>query len=173
MKLALIYPPTCDPTAPYLAVPMLTGFLRRAGVTVIPIDANVEAYDHWLRPAPLAAARDKIEADIARLEAQEHLSHADQLLYTRLWDARGDAHAVPLGIAASVATLRDRASFFDLDLYANAVETIEASLRVISAAYAPTLIDFTAYRTPFSLTSPEEIAIDATPERDFFANYVD
>ena len=25
---ALVYPPTCDPTAPYLAVPMLTGFLR-------------------------------------------------------------------------------------------------------------------------------------------------
>ena len=32
MKTALIYPPTCDPTAPYLAVPMLTGFLRAHGV---------------------------------------------------------------------------------------------------------------------------------------------
>ena len=35
MKTALIYPPTCDPTAPYLAVPMLTGFLRAHGVQVV------------------------------------------------------------------------------------------------------------------------------------------
>ena len=44
-KLALIYPPSCDPTAPYLAVPMLTGFLRSHGRSVLPIDANVEAWD--------------------------------------------------------------------------------------------------------------------------------
>jgi len=172
MKLALIYPPTCDPTAPYLAVPMLTGFLRRAGVTVLPIDANVEAYDHWLRPQAMADARDKIEAEIARLETQPQLSHADQLLYTLLWDARGDAHAVPAGIAQAVATLRNREEFFDVETYSTAVDTVQACLRVISAAYAPTSIDFTAYRTPFSMTTPEEIQIDASAERDPFHNYI-
>ena len=64
MKIALIYPPTCDPTAPYLAVPMLTGFLRAHGVQVVPIDANVEAYDELLRPEPLAEVRDRIELSI-------------------------------------------------------------------------------------------------------------
>src|SRR3954453_5604364 len=54
MKIALVYPPTCDPTAPYLAVPMLTGFLRAHGVDVLPVDANVEAYDRLLGPAALA-----------------------------------------------------------------------------------------------------------------------
>jgi len=29
MKVALIYPPTCDPTGPYLSVPMLTAYLRK------------------------------------------------------------------------------------------------------------------------------------------------
>lgn len=172
MKLALIYPPTCDPTAPYLAVPMLTGFLRRAGVTVLPIDANVEAYDHWLRPQAMADARDKIEAEIARLETQPQLSHSDQLLYTLLWDARGDAHAVPAGIAQAVATLRNRQDFFDVETYSTAVDTVQACLRVISAAYAPTSIDFTAYRTPFSMTTPQEIQIDASAERDPFHNYI-
>src|SRR5262249_45070662 len=52
VKIALVYPPTCDPTAPYLAVPMLTGFLRAHGVEVLPIDANLEAWDALLRPAP-------------------------------------------------------------------------------------------------------------------------
>ncbi len=172
MKLALIYPPTCDPTAPYLAVPMLTGFLRRAGVTVLPIDANVEAYEYWLRPQALAEVRDRIEGNIARLEAKAQLTHADQLHYSCLWEARGDATAVPEGIEQAVATLRDRQHFFDVPTYSKAVDTVQACLRVISAAYFPTSIDFTAYRTPFSLISPEEIAYDASPERDPFANYV-
>src|ERR1700690_3769716 len=58
MKIALIYPPTCDPTAPYLAVPMLTGFLRGHGVEVLPVDANIEAYDALLRRTPLLAIRE-------------------------------------------------------------------------------------------------------------------
>ena len=29
MRVALIYPPTCDPTAPYLSVPTLTAWLRQ------------------------------------------------------------------------------------------------------------------------------------------------
>jgi len=138
----------------------------------MPIDANVEAYDHWLRPQAMADARDKIEAEIARLETQPQLSHADQLLYTLLWDARGDAHAVPAGIAQAVATLRNREEFFDVETYSTAVDTVQACLRVISAAYAPTSIDFTAYRTPFSMTTPEEIQIDASAERDPFHNYI-
>ena len=63
MKVALIYPPTCDPTAPYLSVPTLCAYLRENGVEVLPIDANVEAFDALLRRAPLAelvlAARQK------------------------------------------------------------------------------------------------------------------
>ena len=61
MKIALVYPPTCDPTAPYLAVPALTGFLRESGVEVLPVDANVEAYDALLRRAPMAALGERIE----------------------------------------------------------------------------------------------------------------
>ena len=43
---------------------------------------------------------------------------------------------------------------------------------MISAAYAPLQLDFTAYRTPFALLTPEEIAHDAAPERDPFDGYV-
>ncbi len=57
MRVALVYPPTCDPTAPYLAVPMLTGFLRAHGVAVLPIDANVEAFDDLLSAYRLAELR--------------------------------------------------------------------------------------------------------------------
>ena len=40
VKIALVYPPTCDPTAPYLAVPALTGFLRHNGVEALPVRAG-------------------------------------------------------------------------------------------------------------------------------------
>jgi hypothetical protein len=172
MKIALIYPPTCDPTAPYLAVPALTGFLRASGVDVLPVDANVEAYDALLRRAPMAALRERVEERLARLEARASLDHGEQLEYHALWQARGDAHAVPEGIDEAVGILRDPVRFFDGEEYARAVDTIDAGLRVISAAYAPLQLDFTGYRTPFAFTTPEEIAHDATPERDPFDAYV-
>jgi anaerobic magnesium-protoporphyrin IX monomethyl ester cyclase len=37
MTVALIYPPACDPTAPYLSVPLLAGYLRARGVAVLPL----------------------------------------------------------------------------------------------------------------------------------------
>ena len=172
MKIALVYPPTCDPTAPYLAVPMLTGFLRTHGVGVVPIDANVEAYDFLLRPPPLAALRDRIEARLEDLDQRPQLDHAAQLGYSALWRARGDAHAVPDAIDDATGILRDGERFFDADLYAGAVDTIDAALRVVSAAHAPLSVDFTAYRTPFALTCPEEIARDAAPDRDPYDAYV-
>jgi hypothetical protein len=172
MKIALVYPPTCDPTAPYLAVPMLTGFLRANGVEVLPVDANVEAYDALLRRAPLQALRDRARDRLRRLDRRASLDHESALAYHTLWQARGDAHAAPEGIDQAVSILRDPVRFYDPDLYASAVDTVDAALRLTSAAYAPLRLDFTAYRTPFALTTPEEIARDAAPERDPFDGYV-
>jgi len=172
MKIALIYPPSCDPTAPYLAVPMLTGFLRANGVEVLPVDANVEAYDRLLRPEPLAELRARVERRIGKLERKGALSHVEQRAYLSLWRARGDALAAPDGIAEARAILKDREAFFDAAKYARAVETIESALRLVSAAHAPLELSFSGYRTPFALTTPEEIAADAGEGRDPFHGYV-
>jgi hypothetical protein len=172
VKIALVYPPTCDPTAPYLALPMLAGFLRSRGVEVLLVDANLEAYEALLQRQPLAALRDRIERRLRGLERRAALDHAGQLAYHALWQARADAHAVPDGIQDALAVLRDPARFYDPALYARAVGTVDAALRVISAAHAPLHLDFTAYRTPFALLDPDEIARDAAPERDPFDGYV-
>jgi len=172
-KLALIYPPTCDPTAPYLAVPMLTGFLRSHGREVLPIDANVEAWDDLLTPERLQEIAARLEAQLATLEERQSLSHREQLRYVALWRARGDAAAVPAGILEAKAILRDPIRFFDPHDYGAAVATIEAAQRAISAAFGPLQVDFTAYRTPFSLLSMAEIQADAAPDRDPFCDYVE
>jgi len=172
MRVALIYPPTCDPTAPYLAVPMLTGFLRANGVEVLPIDANIEAFDALLDPGSLASLRDRLEQRLAELDAKSTLAHAEQLEYAALARARGDAHAAPDGIARAKATFRDATSFHDPDAYACAVATVEAALRVVSATHYPLHLDFTAYRTPFGLTTMDEVERASRPGADPFDDYV-
>lgn len=172
MRVALVYPPTCDPTAPYLAVPMLTGFLRANGVEVLPIDANVEAFDALLDPTALGALRDRLERRLKELDAKPSLAHQEQLEYVALARARGDAHAVPEGIAEAKATFRDETRFHDPDAYASAVVTVEAALRVVSATHHPLHLDFTAYRTPFGLTTMEEVERASRPGADPFDDYV-
>ncbi len=172
MRVALVYPPTCDPTAPYLAVPMLTGFLRANGVEVLPIDANVEAFDALLDPVALGSLRDRLETRLGELDRKGSLAHAEQLEYVALARARGDAHAVPAGIAQAKATFRDETRFHDPDAYACAVATVEAALRVVSATHHPLHLDFTAYRTPFGLTTMEEVERASRPGSDPFDDYV-
>ena len=171
MKVALIYPPTCDPTAPYLSVPTLAAWLRKHGIEVLPIDANLESWEWLLQAGRLRSLGARIEKRLAALEAKPALSHVEQMDYAALWAARGDAAAVPPAIAGALATLRDRDRFYDADAYAGAVAVIEAAQRVVSAAYAPLTVDFVSYRTPFSLLSAEEIARDASAERDPFHGY--
>jgi anaerobic magnesium-protoporphyrin IX monomethyl ester cyclase len=172
MRIALVYPPTCDPTAPYLAVPMLTGFLRAKGIEVVPIDANVEAFDALLEPGALATLRDRLEARLAELQQRPSLSHVEQLEFAALVRVRAEARSVPGGIARAKETLRDATTFEDADAYARAVTTIDAALRVVSATHYPLHLDFTAYRTPFGLTTMEEVERASRPGADPFDHYV-
>jgi hypothetical protein len=171
MKVALVYPPSCDPTAPYLSLPTLTAWLRTNGVEVMPIDANLEAWEHTLSRATLEKLGRRVEARLAALEEKGSLSHEEQLLYATLWRARGEAADVPRVIDTAIATLRDRTRFYEEGAYEAAVATIEAAQRLVSAAFAPTSLDFVAYRTPFSLLTAEEIARDACADRDPFHEY--
>ncbi|UQA55593.1 B12-binding domain-containing radical SAM protein [Polyangium aurulentum] len=173
MKVALIYPPSCDPTAPYLSLPTLAAWLRKHGVEVTLVDANLEAWEHALTRERLEALGARIERRIASLEEKPSLSHTEQLAYSALWAARGDAAAVPGAIERALAVLRDRSGerFYDAPTYETAVATVEAAQRVVSAAFAPLSLDFVAYRTPFSLLTGEEIARDAGADRDPFHDY--
>ncbi len=173
MTIALIYPPSCDPTAPYISVPMLTGYLRRHNVPVIPIDANVEAYHCLLNRASLSSMVQKIASHWRQLENKGCLTHSDQIRFAQIWDTAKDISWAPDAIDESVALFRDRSgkNFFDPIRYEQAVQTIQACLRIISAAYAPLEMDFSRYRTPFSLLSIEQIEADAVPERNPFHSY--
>jgi len=173
MKVALIYPPTCDPTGPYLSVPMLTAYLRSHGIDVLPIDANVEVYDRLLRRSVLNQMAGRVAKRLGRLDHKRSLSHTDQLLYTRLCEVLPVLAWIPEAVEDAVAVLRDRSGvrFFDPSQYEKAIQTVQAALGIISAAYSPLMMDFSVYRTPFSLLTPEQIQADAQPGKDPFHDY--
>jgi hypothetical protein len=172
VKLALIFPPACDPTAPYPSVPALAGFLRPQGIDVLSIDANLEGFRSLLRREPLSRLADPIERRLANLRRRRSLDHQAQLELLALLRVRGEATAVPGGIDAALAILRRPERFFDPGMYADAVTTVNAALRVISAAHTPLKLDFTTCRSPFALTTPEEMALNAEPGRDPFDGYL-
>ena len=172
MKIALIFPPACDPTAPYPSIPALAGFLRPQGIDVLSIDANLEGFRSLLRREPLSQLADRIERRLSNLRRRRSLDHQAQLELLALSRVRGEARAVPDGIDAALAILGRPERFFDPGMYADAVATVGAALRVISAAHTPLHLDFTSYRSPFALTSPDEMARDAGPERDPFDSYL-
>jgi hypothetical protein len=168
---ALIYPPAADPTAPYLAIPMLTGFLRAHGKAVLPIDANVEGFD-WLLSRPrLEQAELQIQQRLMRLEARDALGHAEALEHHALVEVLPEARAVTTGIEAAKAILRDESAFFDLTRYGDAVHTIDRALAVVSAAHHPLAMDFSDYRTPFGLLSMAEIEHAAEEANNPFFGY--
>lgn len=169
----LIYPPACDPTAPYLSVPTLTGYLRTHSVSVTPMDANVGAFDWLFTRTRMTQLAQRLESRLASLEHRSTLRHTDQLVYAQLWAARGEALALPNAIDDAVAVVRDRSGkrFYDPAVYAGAVATLDAALKLVSAVYAPLLLSFTGYKTPFSLLNAEEVAADAQEERNPFHAY--
>ena len=146
--------------------------LRPQGIDVLPIDANLEGFLALLQreaigPAlrPHRAAH-RQPATSARARPPEPTRIVDAVARARRGrhgagrDWRGAGH-----LAQPRALLRSRA-------VRRRGYHGQRSLRVIAAAHAPMQLDFTAYRTPFALTTPDEIARDADPERDPFDGYL-
>ncbi|MBF0224996.1 MAG: radical SAM protein [Desulfobacterales bacterium] len=173
MQIALIYPPTCDPTAPYISIPILSAYLRSYGVEVFPFDANAEAYDFLFKKNFLDNCSNKLESKLHNLEKRSSLTHQEQLEYHSLWSARGLTKFIPNDINKALCVFRNQKSkqFFSPNHYEKAVFTIEGALKLISAAYTPLALDFLSYRTPFSLLSIKEIERDSIASRNPFYDY--
>ncbi|NLD38131.1 MAG: B12-binding domain-containing radical SAM protein [Desulfatiglans sp.] len=170
MTIAIIYPPTCDTTGPYLSVPILTAWLRSHNKKVLPIDANIEAYNYLLKENTLSDMLNSIRKLYRALDEKPSLNHSDQMKYVQLYNAMAKLNWVPDNIEDAVSVMRDSTGgrFFNAEEYEKAVITIEAGLKIISALYHPLYLDFQNYRTPFSLLSPSQIKADAATDKNPF-----
>jgi hypothetical protein len=173
VKIALIYPPAADPTAPYIALPLLTAVLRRRGIETVPVDGNVEAFEWLFRRETLLEAADRIERRIKALEKKAFLRHPEPLHLAALRRGREIARECPARVEAALSLLREpgNAAFFEHDGYERAVTALERALEMVSAAYAPLCVDFARYRTPFSLLTMGNVEEDARRDRNPFHGY--
>jgi radical SAM superfamily enzyme YgiQ (UPF0313 family) len=67
-KVMLIFPPDWYPSKPYLSLPTLTAFLRRAGHRVVQKDVNLEMYDWFFSENCLHLILEKIPKQLERLK---------------------------------------------------------------------------------------------------------
>ncbi len=201
MKVLLVHPPVCDPTMPYVAVPLLGAALEREGFEVDLLDANMEALDWLLSPERLGELESRLHRRFSRLDRQAALSHPQQLSWLSLYDGLSASAALREGgrmprrrpaairrgpaaggagadggrsglgeIDEAMALLRGQRGdrFYDPAEYGRAADTVDAGLKLASAAHAPLSMDLRSYRTPFSFLDSAEIRSDASPEHDPF-----
>ncbi|MCG6537474.1 MAG: B12-binding domain-containing radical SAM protein, partial [Syntrophales bacterium LBB04] len=171
MKIILIHPPCCDPTSPYLALPLLAGVLRTKGYETELVDANLEGFTALLNEPCLNSLLARVKKRWRALNQAPLLKHLDQLEYLNLSETL-ERMPRALEISTALDVLKSySAGFLDPQRYDQALATIDCALTLIALAYHPLTIDFTQYRTPFTLLSLAEIEREAAPERNPFAAY--
>ncbi|MBN2374173.1 radical SAM protein [bacterium] len=173
MKTCLIFPPSSDPTAPYISLPSLAAYLRAHDIPVLCIDANIEAYERLLTKDSLIKSGSRLKGRFSRLDRKKALGHYDRIIYAHLCREIGLVRSVPFAIEDAISILKDRSGreFYDTRRYNMAIETVEAALRIISAAYSPLRLNFSNCFTPFSFLTAEDIRMDAQPQINPFYEY--
>ncbi|MGA1869657.1 MAG: hypothetical protein ACMUJM_14055 [bacterium] len=114
----MIFPPTSDPTAPYLSLPTLAAYLRSHGIEVLCIDAT-SGHMKFFTKDSLKGFRRPLIGRIKYFEEQKALDHYEQLIYAQLWKASGYVESVPDAIEGALSILRDRSGerFYDFREY--------------------------------------------------------
>ena len=67
-KVMLVFPPDWYPSKPYLSLPTLTAFIRKAGHRVVQKDVNLEMYDWFFSENCLHLILQKIPEQLKRAE---------------------------------------------------------------------------------------------------------
>ncbi len=167
-SILFVYPPTADPTGPYLSIPYLAAACRSRGHRPCAVDLNLAGWRDLLTESRL---REAAEIGRRRFDAlpSDGLDHDDARLYLRLALALHDAEEVAAGVKDAVETLRDPARFFDPAAYDDAVHLLERALALVAARHDPLELSFTRYAGPFLLGDADEIRRDAHPDRNPFA----
>ena len=138
MKIYLVFPPPWTPAMPYLALPVLAGFLRSQGVEVIQRDLNLETYDTVL-------SREYLEQSAQRLRA-EYPRARHRALPEKIEWALAEGTRLAAQINAAKEVFRSPA-FYDGEKSLPAFSILMPSLELASLPFHPAQLDF-LYYTP-------------------------
>ncbi|MCZ6596740.1 MAG: radical SAM protein [Planctomycetota bacterium] len=169
MKIALVFPPQGHFTQPYLSLPSLAAYLRAHGFDdVEQIDANIEAYDHFLSRDRLARSLERVRAGegLAGLNALAELRYSEMERFQLVSEIDLIGDSVVEGIDEAKRVIRTPELFYDYERYLWAGRTIEQGLRLFSAEYAPTRLSAHGFVTRHRLERSGDILAAIDDERE-------
>lgn len=169
MKIMLIIPPQIQPLSPYLGVPSLTAYLQSKDFNVIQRDFNVEVYDTILTREYLEKIYKRIYHNFEDFDSKVKLSPREQKHYDALFTAKAFAPRLIERIEAAKMVLRDQQDFYNFAKYSKALKDINNALKLISAAYYPTKLEFSWFQMG-GYSSKEVIAATQEREKSVYRN---
>lgn len=140
---------------PHLALPTLTGYLRRAGVEVIQRDLNAEVFDEILTERFVERSIDRLSRPMLRPDGPAPDAIA--------W-AREHGPAIARAVEGAKALVRSE-KFYDGEASLPAFETILAALQLASLPYAPASLELQTYNPAHRPDSSQSI-LQAVDDRD-------
>jgi anaerobic magnesium-protoporphyrin IX monomethyl ester cyclase len=166
MHVTLVYPPAAEVRQPYPALPALGGYLRDvAGCRVTLVDANIDAFHHFTSARRLLLSTERLQRELSALEELAELGPVDQRRYLKLINIVFDGPSVAAGTAGARETMTRWDPFMDPDAYHDAVFTLNRSLQLISAEFAPASYDSFGFRLDGRETTVEGLFAAAEDSR--------
>ncbi len=142
-KVMLIFPPDWYPSKPYLSLPTLTAFLRKAGHCVVQKDVNLEMYDWFFSEKCLNMVLEKVskQLDILNNVSRERNLIGEELKLQQTLRECTSSHIANLTEKAETAkTIVRSKEFYNVEKLAWAMTVFREVTDTISIAYAPARI---------------------------------
>ncbi len=139
----LIFPPDWYPSKPYLSLPTLTAFLRKAGHHVVQKDVNLEMYDWFFSENCLQLILEKIPKQLERLNklsGDQRLADEVIKLKHALRECNQPYITMLAKKAESAKAIVRSQEFYNVDKLEWAMNIFQEVTRTISLVYAPARI---------------------------------
>ncbi len=152
-KVMLVFPPDWYPSEPYLSLPTLTAFLRRAGHEVVQKDVNLEMYDWYFSADFLKRVLKRVPQQLDRLKRigrDRVLTEAETELQVALCECTRSRIAELSDQAEKAKAIVRSPEFYDIDKLEWAINIFREVTATISLVYSPARICMPPMETDLS-----------------------
>lgn len=152
-KVMLLFPPDWYPSEPYLSLPTLTAFLRRAGHDVVQKDVNLEMYDWYFSADFLKRVLKRVPQQLDRLKRlarDRGLTEEETELQMALCECTRSRMADLIEQAERAKAIIRSPDFYDAAKLEWAMNVFREVTSTISLVYAPARICMPPMETDLS-----------------------
>ena len=152
-KVMLLFPPDWYPSEPYLSLPTLTAFLRRAGHDVVQKDVNLEMYDWYFSADFLKRVLKRVPQQLDRLKRlarDRGLSEEETQLQMALCECTRSRVADLIEQAERAKAIIRSPDFYEAEKLEWAMNVFREVTATISLVYAPARICMPPMETDLS-----------------------